>query len=249
MDGLSPSSNGAHRDVELALARALMSWISHSRLETFATVLLSLGALATSWTGYQSTLWNSTQSQTSTRASRYYLCALEASTAAGQMRAVDISVFMEWLSARADSKPKLARFYEERFRSEFMPAFKAWAASARDGEPPASTPFASANYNLALDERSRACRRKAFAATLASQDANRTGERYVMGTVAFAIVLFFAGTTNGVKANRTRAILLGVATAALILGLISMLSLPVSRPLKTHDEAIDSTALLLVPAR
>src|SRR3954447_26258587 len=97
-------------------------------LELAAVLLLSLTTLATAWSGYQAALWSGEQSQDYAQASTNRVKGQQEFTRAGQLRIDDLTLFDNWLDARAAGKTELARIYRRRFRPEFNPAFRAWLA-------------------------------------------------------------------------------------------------------------------------
>lgn len=60
-----------------------------------------------------------------------------------------------------------------------------------------------------------------------ARTANQNGDTYVLTTVLFASVLFFAGVSTKLASARNRAILLGVGVAILIVAAITVLTFPV----------------------
>src|SRR5688572_25719374 len=91
-------------------------------IERCSAVVLAVAALATSWSGYQATLWNGDQLRFLGETQRRMQCASRAYTAAGQYRTIDVLSFSSWLAARSAEKPGLMRFYEQRFRPEMAVA-------------------------------------------------------------------------------------------------------------------------------
>src|SRR5688572_25014881 len=91
--------------------------------EIAATVLLSLGSVAISWSSYQASTWSGIQATRYAQANAIRLRATREFTAAGQIQAVDIALFTSWVDAYAAGDERLQNFYRTRFRPEFQPAF------------------------------------------------------------------------------------------------------------------------------
>lgn len=185
------------------------------RIEFAATVLLALATVATAWSSYQSTRWGGEQAQAYSRAAAARVESTRASTQAGQLLQIDVALFTEWLNAFAAGQDRLARFYEERFRDEFAPAFAAWRATEPATNPDApKSPFAMPEYKLAATARSDALRAEAEAATAEAQQANQHADNYVLCVVFFASALFFAGmSTSTFRAEHIR---LGLLVTAVL---------------------------------
>src|SRR5215471_981120 len=95
------------------------------RVELFATILLALAAVGTAWSTYQSTQWRGEQAAANSKASTARIESSDASTRAGQLTQIDIATFTEWVNATVAGNSRLADFYRQRFRAEFVPAFDA----------------------------------------------------------------------------------------------------------------------------
>src|SRR5262245_54949080 len=118
------------------------------RVAQWLTVLLlSVAGVATSWNGYQAARWGSLRTEDYAHASQLRLESTRADGTAQQLRAIDVAVFIEWVEAHLQGDERLTQFYEERFRDEFKPAFRAWLAQnpleAHDAAP---TPFHLPEY-------------------------------------------------------------------------------------------------------
>jgi hypothetical protein len=190
-------------------------------------ILLSLSALGTSWAGYQATLWSGDQSVFGGQSIAMRHKSTRASTAAGQLRTVDVLVFMNWLAAYGRGDTVLAEFYERRFRAEFRPAFRAWVASRPLRSPDAApTPFALPEYELSDDD--DAVRFEAAADSLALKGAmaNRMSDAYVLDAVILATVMFFASAAQQATDNRLRVMLGIIAVVICGTGILRFIVLP-----------------------
>jgi len=197
------------------------------RLEVFGAVLLAAGALATSWAQYQSASWNGAQSRLATDASAMRLCATRASVSAGQETLVDVSVFLSWNTAIADGREDLAAFYEQHMRAEFKPAFRAWLATKPFEKASASSvPFAMPQYRLAHWIESERCERAADSVGKLAREANVNADGYVLDSVMFAVMLFFAGTAQNARSRGIRLTLLAIACLTGIVGIVRLCFLP-----------------------
>jgi hypothetical protein len=199
------------------------------RLELASVLLLALTTLATAWCGYQAARWSGEQSQHYARASTTRIKALNASTRAGQLRIDDLNYFNGWLDARQAGNTQLAAIYRRRFRPEFVPAFRAWIAQRPFTNPRAIPgPLYMPQYRPA--EVALSARLDAAADELYTEgtQAKTNDDRYILATVFFAAVLFFAGISLRLDWRPLRIIVLGLALALLLGGAGFVASLPLA---------------------
>ena len=106
-------------------------------------------------------------------------------------------------AAATSGNTRLEWAISARFRSEFKPAFKAWLKQDPPKNPKAApTPFTLASYRpqeLVLAKRLDTKAKKLFDEGRA---ANQTSDNYVLATIFFAAVLFFAGLSSKISSNR-----------------------------------------------
>ena len=199
------------------------------RLSVAVTALLSIAALATSWAGYQASLWNGKQLAHATNAMVLRTTSTRIATRADQERIVDVQAFTSWLDAYAREDARLAGFYERRFRPEFAPAFRVWTASRPLQTPDAApTPFALPEYRLAADAESLRLSSAADAESLASQHANRASDGYVLVAVILATVMFFAGSAQHGSHPKLRGFLFSIALVMCVVGVYRLTVLPLA---------------------
>jgi hypothetical protein len=199
------------------------------RLELFAVVLLSLTTLATAWSGYQAARWSGEQSQSYARASATRIKAQQQSTAAGQERIGDALLFNGWLNAHDTGHAQLAATYERRFRPEFRPAFLAWRAQHPDTNPAALPgPQYMPEYRPAAAAQAAKLDTVADGLYTEGTDSKANDDHYILSTVFFAAVLFFAGISLRLLWRPLRITVLGMAAVLLTGGLVYVLSLPIS---------------------
>jgi hypothetical protein len=192
-------------------------------LELVAVLLLSLTTLLTAWSGYQAARWSGEQSQLYAKASATRIRAQQQNTLAGQLRIDDLLYFNGWLNATNTGNPKLAAVYLGRFRPEFLPAFDAWR---RQKAIPG--PLYMPQYKLAADARARALDHEADGIFAEGTQAKANDDHYILSTVFFAAVLFFAGISLRLEWRPLRIVVLGLAAAMLIGGGVFIASLPIA---------------------
>ena len=194
-------------------------------LELGAVVLLSIATLATAWSGYQAARWSGEQSQHYAQASTNRITAQRETTSAGQLRIDDLLLFNNWLNAHQAGDRKLAALYRRRFRPEFVPAYRAWLAQHPLTNPRARpSPLYMPQYRPAALARAKALDTKANDLYKGGTEAKTTDDKYILSTVFFAAVLFFAGISLRLDWRPLRVFVLGLAGAMLLGGAVFVLS-------------------------
>jgi hypothetical protein len=195
--------------------------------ELVAAVLLSLATLGIAWSGYQAAKWSGMQSRRYAQASTARSQANRASTAAGQDRLQDLLNFNRWLEVSTQGNQVLADLYERRFRPEFVPAFKAWQAEDPVHNPNAvASPLYEPQYHLANAVKADALEDVGNKRFTEGKDATDHTDAYVLTTVFFAAVLFFAGISTRFDWLQLRAFVLAFATVGLAYSAFRLSTLP-----------------------
>lgn len=198
-------------------------------VELFATILLSVAALATAWSTYQTTRWRGEQASQTSKATADHIESAQASARAGQLEQIDIGTFTQWVNATVARRPALARFYARRFRDEFRPAFAAWAAMhPLTNRGARLTPFALPQYRLADTAQADQLAASAVAATAAASRANRNADQHMLAVVLFGAALFFAGISTKLRLRGLREFLLGLGGAIFVAAAIWVATVPLS---------------------
>jgi hypothetical protein len=193
----------------------------HRRVEFLATVLLAVAAVATAWSTYQSVRWRGEQAENSSLATAAHIESAEASTRAGQLAQIDVNAFSQWIDADLGGDDELARFYRERFRDEFQPAFDAWMATNPRTDPSApNTPFEMPDYGLAEAERARELNVVAGRRARTAEEAIQRSDYYMLAVVLFASALFFAGISAKFGSPRAREVLIGVGAVSFLVAAV-----------------------------
>lgn len=224
--------------------RGFLGMETSDRLELTATVVMAMAATLTAWSAFQSSKWSGVQALEFSRASAARIESTRADARANQQRAVDVLIFTSWLDAIADEETQgeipavaehgyvprpdtLSAFYYERMREEFRPALVAWLRTEplRNPESP-PTPFAMDEYRLESSVLAQALIGEAEAHGEAAGEANLNSDSYVLSTVGFALVIFFAGISSKLASRRNRSLAIGLAIAIFAVGFLAVVRLP-----------------------
>lgn len=229
----SPTEKARHRRV-------------FGRLELIATILIAIATVLTAWSAFQSTKWGGVQANSYAGAGAVRTESAKAGSIANTQVTIDVTVWTDWLAALSDElqldpnasqgpdgtyqadPEELSGVLFDRFRDEFKPAVEAWLAQRPLENPDADgTPFVVPEYKLAEREREKRLTVRADALAAEARDANQTGDNYVLTTVLFASVLFFAGISSKFESLRNHSIMIIMAVVLLIAGMTIVATYPI----------------------
>jgi hypothetical protein len=198
-------------------------------LELGAVLLLSLTTVATAWSGYQAARWSGEQSQHFAQASSIRIKAQRETTSAGQLRIDDLLLFDGWLTAHDAGNRDLAVIYRRRFRPEFVPAFRAWLDQRPfKNRQAAPSPLYTPEYRPAALARAKTFDAEADSRYHEGTEAKTNDDKYILSTVFFAAVLFFAGISLRLDWQPLRIGVLCLGAVMLIGGGVFVLTLPIA---------------------
>ena len=196
-------------------------------VEILEAIVLSIVAVATAWSGYQTARWDGRQAHLYGLSSKDRAKSTQASTLGGQQRLYDSSMVSSWLAAYTTGNLKLAKIYERRFRPELLPAFHAWLATEPLTNPKAPPgPLFMPQYHVAANTRAAMFDRRASEAFETGTAARETGDKYLRNTVLLATVLFLTALGMRFKVFGVRLALVGVSAGLLCLALYFVLTYP-----------------------
>lgn len=204
--------------------------IKGKSLEILTAVLLSIATVGSTWCAYQAKLWGSAQTFALADMNTSGRQAALARTEAAQQRNLDVFLFLEYLKALRMHDVKAMEFFQKRLRPELEEAIEAWLRTRPLQNPDAPrNPFEMPQYRSNRNEqaaqrwdaRSEEKRGKA-------EKASGNSDNYIMMTVIFAAVLFFAGISTQLGAPHIRVMLLALAGIVLLFAGWSLSSFPIA---------------------
>lgn len=242
-DGSTDDGNGRLRSLEAAESRRREGQRLDRRFELTEAILLSIAAVLAAWAGFQSAKWSGVQADDYARAGATRVEATRAATRAGQEATVDVIAFTQWLSAAEEEglfdqatepgqtyepDPEvLSGFLYQRFRPEFEVAANAWLATQPRLDPRAPpTPFEMPEYKLTANAEAERLEHQAQEFTSEAREANERADNYVLMTIMFATVLFFAGISSKMDTAKARMLLLGMGITVLVIATAIVVSFP-----------------------
>jgi hypothetical protein len=200
-----------------------------SRIDFACVVVLSIASLAAAWSGYQAASWDGRQTQAFSQAGDLRVESTRASANGNQTLIVDVSLFNGWAEAYAKGDEQLMSFYRNRFSPEMEVALVDWIATDPLNNPDApEEPFGMPSYvNADLDNADR-LEAEANERFEQGSEANERGGEYVLTTVFFATVLFFAGLATKVRWVPGQVGMVAFSAAMLVFSLIVVATQPVA---------------------
>lgn len=196
--------------------------------DLLSTFLLSLAAVASAYSVWQSSLWDGVESARYAQASATRTAAAEEAQIASSQTVYDATTLVQLLLAYHGGDTERVRMISQRvLRKEFKPYVDQWLAMHPAQNPAApATPFELPSYRNPHADRSHALERQAQALFEQGRAAKVHGDAYVLTTVTFALVLFFAGIALKLPTEALRGVALALAVAGMVIAGIRLLRLP-----------------------
>jgi hypothetical protein len=238
-----PQADARLNKLEAADDRRRESQRLDRKFELTEAILLSIAAVLAAWTGFQAAKWSGVQANSYSAAGASRVEAVRAATHAGQESLADVVAFTQWLAAGEEEglldeetvegqsyvpdPDLLSGFLYERFRPEFKVAADAWVATEPRRNPDAPpTPFVMPEYQVSSLAEAHRLEQEADARAAEAREANQRSDNYVLTTIMFATVLFFAGISSKMDTARARGFLLGTGISVLVITAAVVLSFP-----------------------
>jgi hypothetical protein len=198
------------------------------RIELWSALLMAAATVATAYSAYEATRWGGVQATAFTEAGANRTESAKSVNQGFSKISIDANLFTQYAVAFFEGNQELQTVIEERFfREEFLPAFNAWAKQRPLKNPNADkNPFTLPEYapeDLVTAEKLEA---QATAKFEEGKDANQTSDNYVLATIFFAAVLFFAGLGSKFKSERVAILALGFGTIVFLGGVTRVATLP-----------------------
>lgn len=204
-------------------------WNSKHFTHTVALLLMALATLGTSWSGFQSSLWNGTETFRLADSTRLGRLAAEERLVANQHRNLDASIFMEYCEAISSENHKLSEFVRARVRQEAEPAMSAWiAARPMQTRDAPTSPFVMPEYQLKEEQDAANHDYESEAMHNAAQAASANADNYTLLTMLFAISLFIAGLVTGFEGSGKQWIAITFSVCLILFSSSILLGLPIA---------------------
>jgi hypothetical protein len=201
-------------------------WLNHN-FELISVIVMSITAILTAWSGFQGARWTAIQTDRYAEATDAQAESVRASNTAEEAVSIDLVVFMAWLDERTDDDLDAAEFIYERFPERLRVAADAWLALDPFENPDAPpSPFAMEEYVIPAAVQAEELALSAEEHTVSAQEATERANEYVLTTVLFATVLFFASISSKLTGVANRWAILALSIIGLIAGALILLAFP-----------------------
>ncbi len=199
-----------------------------SLIELLSAILLSVAVVGSALSAWQASLWSGEQATLFAEASTARLESNRETAIALTRISYDAATFVDASAAFTnDDQAVLDLFNERLFRDEFKILLDEWLALDPLNNPNApKTPFELEGATDVYMAESIVWDEIASEKFNAGKDANQNNDNWILATVMFASVLFFAGISTKFKSSRIRALSIGLATFALVGSTVLVVSLP-----------------------
>lgn len=199
----------------------------HQWVSIVEAIVLSIVALLAAWSGYSAAKWGTESSLSLAKASSTRTKASLAQIQTTQIRTLDSVSFNAAETAYASHDTKLFDLDLRRMRPGYLPAVNAWLALHPLKNPNAPPdPSYMPQYKIPQQAQAAMLTARADAYFSHGEAAAGTADKYVRLTVVLAAVLFLIGIGSRFPILSARYVLLGVASALLVLSIVQLLSLP-----------------------
>ena len=196
-------------------------------LEIAEAIVLSLVAIATAWSGYQSARWDGLQDELYAKSTRLRVEAQGLATRSAQEQTYNASAVAEWIKAEVAGNQKVAQMFERRILPDFRPTFDEWKRTDPLNNPNAPPgPALMPGYHNATAEAAAKLGEEATEAFEQGAAARDVSDKYVRSTVVLATVLLLTAISQRFKTERVRMGLAIVAFLLLCIPLYRVITLP-----------------------
>jgi hypothetical protein len=202
---------------------------AHSRVDTLAALVLSIAAVATAWSAYQSSRWSGIMAGDYNQASALRSESVRADTAAGQAMVIDVTLASDWANAQLNGQQELADDLRVRMTPQLSAAMNSWLAGWVPGAVlPQGSPFSDGRYVAPGREHAAQLEQQATTTFKAGSKANQRSDNYVLTGVLFALALFFAGISSQMQREAHSRRLVYAASFIMFTGLLLLVLQPKS---------------------
>jgi hypothetical protein len=196
----------------------------HKSIEIASAILLSLAMIASAWCAYQSARWSGVQSIRYNEASAARATATEYHVWSTWRSQADIVAFNDYqLERLAGNQEAMDYFRENVFSDDLRAAFTEWETTDPYVNPDApDTPFDISDYEYPWYNVALANEQEAQGKVEDAKQANQQSDNYVLLTVLFAAVLFFAGISTKFDSLNLKIMTLTAGAIVFIASLIAL---------------------------
>jgi hypothetical protein len=198
------------------------------RIEFVSAILLALATVCTAWCGYQAARWGGEQTTHYFEAMSAALQSAQLTNQSNQVAAVYIDIFVEWSAAVSQGDQALADFLYQRFPPELKTAVDAWLETEPLDNPNApASPFVMPEFDLWEFTETDRLNQVADELFRQASRENEISDQYILLTVIFASVLFFAGISGKFESQLIDVGMLAFAIILFLVGVVVLFTYPI----------------------
>ena len=216
-----------HRESEAPSADKRLAVRVRQWMDLLSALLMAGATVATAYSAYQSSLWNGEFALHKARSTTAVIRVGKLSNLALQRTSVHVNLFVHWITAVHKGDNRMADFLFVRFPEPLKTAAGAWRATSPLTNPEApQSPFDMPEY--VLQERIEADRWEGVAQeeSARGEHAGEMANRYLLFTIIYASVLFFAGISGKFRWQAMDLTVLVLGAMTLLIGVAVMIASP-----------------------
>jgi len=201
----------------------------HDWVEIVAVIVLSLATIATAWCGFQAARWSGVMTLNLSAANATRTQAVTAANYANTELGYDSGVLLDYAEAYFEGNTTRLEVLKKRFiRGELDKALQAWLSMDPANNPDAPrSPLLMPEYQQATLKKAESLNKKAARLTDEAKNDNQRSDDYVLLTVIFASVLFFAGISTKFSSRSAKVAMVLVGSAILIATVVVLTFQPI----------------------
>jgi len=186
------------KSISLAKAgggESFLERIEHHWIEIAAAALMALATIMSAYCAYESSWWHSKEAMHYSRSDQALIKTSELKDKMNQEVAVDVDMLSNYINATAQGNSRLANIYhDEAFSPALKKVWPLWLKAKESGKPDVpTTPFQMPEYKPKHSAEVVATQALANSEAAKAKQASDRANGYLLLTVLFASVLFFAG--------------------------------------------------------
>jgi len=201
--------------------------LEHHWIEIAAAALMALATIFSAYCAYQSSIWHGEEFKHYSQSSKDLTAAFRLAEQADLERDVDVQVLFNYENALHGGNQELADLYRSRgFSPALEKAMSAWEDTLAAGESVPRNPFLMPEYELEVEEKSEVMLEQATSESNKAENATHNSNNYILLTVLFASVLFFAGIAAKFQLKIINIGLLGFGLVIFMTAIVILLMQP-----------------------
>ena len=199
----------------------LLERIEHNWIEIAAAALLALATLMSAWSAYNSATWHGRSTEYYSKSDFAMARSSELLDMKIQDRVVDSVVFTNYVNALVEGKTALVEAYRDRMHPRLRAALDAWEKAAPMTNPEAPrTPFQMVEYKDEYQKESIKVTNEARVYSSRARTAMYNSNNFILLTVLFAAVLFFAGISTKFQSKIIKLTMMGFGMVVFLVAVV-----------------------------